>query len=792
MWKHDQQAQEILDHLSAGACVLVQSSWGSEIGALVDRIVQMSERVGYGVTKITASRRLSTTQYGALRFAFDDVFRGGPDPVTVADRIGSSLMYSTRPLLLIENVDQLDPLSLEILESAIRRTRCRLVVVLSELAEVTTSPLVSWPLKVVKIPRRSLAELEATLDRQGERLSDGLTRRIWFESDGAPQLANALLDSWRRHPELETAESLVDESVMAFIDSRLQDLADDARSLLRRVSLRPGIKASVVRRQFGDKPLGRLVRNGLVYVDRVDSNETLWVMPPAVSSWLRQVDSPASATNSPWHDRLGRRWEFSSNFMLAETVAAAESEFSADGGLASRTKLLAARWARGDSAESLRDLIIDEQVHCGSRADFDYVLFRAHWRAVIGGSPARAAEELAAAARGTEWGARATAEAALLECQYAGSIKHLLPATTPDWRVLDEETRAAWAMVYLSRGRLDIAQAAVPEIEPTAPLAHARWALVSPLLACARGDAANAWRRTQDDLTAAVRAGDDDSFQASTYALTVISTLLGRWRLVAPLLLDKVRTGASSSIFAEPIRLQNKGWQILVLALTRQTAQARAMAQDLPVSSNWAPFGLNFQVLDTIIDALEASDVPLLYSAFVDLAEQSTEVGLDFAGEYFSAAAAALGPDRAEPLIQGERSWRGYDQFLDALQVVWAGDPKSVRHLLEGLDVSPFSFLLYVSFHMAGRAGEANLEDLDRLTSRIGITPLRVFPAAQSANTLSARERQIAALVGELSNAAIAERLEISKRTVDHHVSNALQKLGVTGRRELYRLARES
>jgi DNA-binding NarL/FixJ family response regulator len=55
---------------------------------------------------------------------------------------------------------------------------------------------------------------------------------------------------------------------------------------------------------------------------------------------------------------------------------------------------------------------------------------------------------------------------------------------------------------------------------------------------------------------------------------------------------------------------------------------------------------------------------------------------------------------------------------------------------------------------------------------------------------LTAREREILALVAEgLRNAEIAQRLFVSPRTVDNHVSAILRKLGAASRGEAVRNA---
>ena len=64
---------------------------------------------------------------------------------------------------------------------------------------------------------------------------------------------------------------------------------------------------------------------------------------------------------------------------------------------------------------------------------------------------------------------------------------------------------------------------------------------------------------------------------------------------------------------------------------------------------------------------------------------------------------------------------------------------------------------------------------------------------AGSARPLSAREEEVAALIGAgLANGEIADRLVLSKRTVEHHVANILARLNFTKRAEIVRWAIEN
>lgn len=132
------------------------------------------------------------------------------------------------------------------------------------------------------------------------------------------------------------------------------------------------------------------------------------------------------------------------------------------------------------------------------------------------------------------------------------------------------------------------------------------------------------------------------------------------------------------------------------------------------------------------------------------------------------------------PPVTDADPWAGVDPYEQAVAAAESADPEAQLAGLRALD-------------LLGAEATAGL-----IRRRLAGRGVRAVPRGPSRRTranpvgLTGRQLDVVRLAAEgLTNAEIAGRLFLSVRTVDHHISAGLAKLGVTGRRELGAVLRE-
>jgi DNA-binding CsgD family transcriptional regulator len=189
-----------------------------------------------------------------------------------------------------------------------------------------------------------------------------------------------------------------------------------------------------------------------------------------------------------------------------------------------------------------------------------------------------------------------------------------------------------------------------------------------------------------------------------------------------------------------------------------------------------------------------ANGVDARFDAWRELLEQSPRVGLEWARGELACWLHRLDPDvDADDVAPPYRCQ--LDGDLEQAAAWWADLAAPYERALALID--------------GGQAEEvrAGLDGLDRLAAdgvaakvrrELRSSGLKVVPARRREATranpagLTARQVEVVRLLRDgLSNAELADQLYISTKTVDHHVSAVLSKLGVTSRREAVRAARQ-
>jgi DNA-binding CsgD family transcriptional regulator len=740
-------------------------------------------------------------------------------------------LEAPRSVLMLDDLDQVDPASLRIVHRALRRTGAALVATTTvnplriEAAEARSLLATRAP-AAVRIRPLDLAAVSAMLGSLlGAPADTGLTTALLAQSGGNPGAIAALVASARASGALRRVDGhwaahgrLTDVPADALAFQFLGALREDLVAGLLQVAAIGPVPADEAMRIVDPAVLHELIDRGrLVNHPVAAAGDVLVAAPPALARALRQgvsvFERRRAAADASAH--LGRqldpvllreddlpalidadlseqegflRWSTELAGLVHEQEQIAESlaraEWLADSSVAHANAYLALLMLR--FAPEQIDAVFSTTALSQQDTAADRLTFRSYqlyWLSAQG------VDEEGVRAATAQWGdeARALVDVQGLKDRSVAAVHRGEPAAS----VLAVEYARHEDPVVQGRRVLALAAAALEVGQPAIALAlcdshrglaisitsrhHLAALRVLALLILGRIDEAE--REARGHLSAAYDAYDTLGIRLFACVLSETLTFGGQlpaaWRVLSTSLLLGHAGPLDETFYRRGLTIG-----VMLQVNAGQTSMASALVRELDATARGA-----WSVISPLDDLARAAHLRRTGEP-VDAAEAGWEAGRRYADAglvYPALLSWAFGP----PALTPERAhqvrlvWQRADvPLLDpylTLQVALAeGDVEAGRRAVEKVNpaVAPSLTRAAVEVLGVGTGPEDSAAGADG----------RAAPA----EPLSAREREIAQLVRSgLANRQIAGQLHISVRTVENHVSRVLRKLRLSGRAEL-------
>lgn len=859
------EIREAFQLVQNGSSVRVVGTTGSGKSTVVARLVHDLERSGHNVLAAKSLRSIQTPKYALIKgLGLTSLPReiDVRDESTVAAGLIVELHEHTANVLVVDDIDDIDSLSLTVLNLVLERTGTPIVysTTQSRMSGVQRSSDTLFGLTqhaTVTLPGlRYEAVSEYLHDLLGHAIDTEIVMRVFSKSAGNPLLINLL------------AENAVRQGRIALRDGRwhlatenlwTSHLEPTCRALLKGVT-RPQQKALHTLALLGPRPLSTVTKlvslleledlEDLGFIKLIGSpadSPVVVVSPPLIADYfqyrpatIRTVDVIASITKALGagekellYSRLNRYSstpECGPAFYSPASDDAVLSRFFIDRVSQSRN----AHFQRWESAPTegnallylgeIGDSTLDEdktdRVFRGSeppRTPTDpehlrFTLLRAQWLAYHFGDLDGALEMLAilAADAAPELSHHAEAAALGLEVMMREvptdaeeRLERLASGPDPFRHALTVE-----ALVHLAKGRPTRARHLVESLAPSDALFLRHFGdLIVSLSHVATGNFHTALDFALRKRTEAKHAKDKAGLYFNSYTAAIALVAQRRWdeaerlassvlslgrpnfmlgqiydatlRIAAYVAAKRGRRELSESLYGEaartnhlvgPLSAMNHSVSQL-LASTTTDSQLQDYPQFCGYVAELEARGYLNQVVSILIVSLDVfprpESVARLRALLPRLEMGAFDEALDLVEGLFRARSVRDASDVVTRFMPN-----GNEEFATRVISSTASYFRAVAEGDRALIIENTQQFLLNTLSVQGSGLVRDLRNADRM--------------------LSTRELEIALLVLNLDNQAIAERIGITVRAVENHISRAYRKTGATSRAELFSCAYQS
>ncbi|KRC42083.1 hypothetical protein ASE27_17905 [Oerskovia sp. Root918] len=845
----DDEVQSAVDHLRSGMSVEVVGQRGIGRTTLTRRVVAELERTGASVLSLTGLTSTVPEPYVSLRLAGVETPKDGPTLYGFVDRVARELARGSSAYVVLDDVLTIDEDSLAVVTVARERLDAPVLVTSLPFRRGLTSAQRWFPAeKGVRITLGPLSyeETSALVHRLlGGRVASDVVAHVYAKSSGITSLVRSIVHTatlsrrieetdgvWRMagdtlwNPHLQT----VIEQLLAGLDDEdfrtVYELALLGSATMEQITVIDRV-ASVERLEerglvsvVGQQPLKALVSlNPLAIVDyfrkrpldvagMVHSrrlSELLQVPESKLFQAARQRIESSAVSALPAPPEPGGFPVLARYFtdrMALERVAH-EERVATDPSLANILSYLGALLEWQDDPERIEALFeqTDHRSDGATRGDLVlYGVVKALWYGL-------ARHDARAVARALTWMVQATGDADGEAHAIQVFLRVVSTGVRPDdldW--LHREVRRrqdCWVSHVVLAATLTIhgdprgALAAMEDRPATTPAIIERYLDFFRAVALVDGeDGALATRTTTRFLRESQLELDRPRVTLFAYAAALRTFVEGRWEEGVNLLSEIFTLGApgeiSRGVHGAMLRL---GADLMFRTGRGDVASSFLMetegVPDGPLP--WMQRGV-----DDAIRALMAGDVGQAADILTTIGREAEPKGYWSVVRAALQVATALDPtlvrldvlDRACGLSPEPQALSGYRATVRQVLT----DPLGVeQHLAAYEHGRDDYFLLRTLVSFAQRSDPELREHVTaaarQLEVRLGRTPLVVRQVEDTNPSLTARELEVALLVGAHTSAEVASALGISRRTVENHIFRALKKTGASSRAELAEIA---
>lgn len=840
-----EEVQRILRSLESDVDVAIIGTRGSGRTRALRRVVAQAADIGLTSTGVWQSRILHDWDGEALHRILGRV-PGPPSPSILAAALIHELRESRTRILVLDDEDWLDPVSRAAIDLAVTEVR---VVLLTTRGHATVpGQLTGRPHRRcvhVEMPPMQFDEVGAHMsDLLGGSISTELIARMGSKTGGLIGLVTALTISARDAQRIAkrggiwtlAAGNLWNAEIDAHVDEMLSDLGENMRQAAHMLVLAGATSIADARALVGDDILVELARARLATVIGAgEAQPRIVLTPPLIADFLRR--RPSDMCSAILTEQIAARTLVSQPLPAlrptdAQDIGSGLDASATDTVIArylkeehvSRAVMYARIWQETPSLTNALSLLnsvwlspslpidrgevfsVTKQHDPDASASRDFIFHEAIWAAFSEDDLPSAHRVLEAfAALGPDERRWASCVRLLLESISVGITREMLSEAR---RVLSDEepeplARSISALVHALAGRGATALEAVDGFE--------RWKLGAPrfisrvaygLALLSIGEEVRLASEARVGLSRARARLSTLDIVVESYLLTFAAARLGRVaeaRQVLDLVLllndppivsRSLQAGISR--IAALLALRN-GWGVAPQALAAAATQWAPTIGPLPM--------LQPEFSDVVTD-LEERRPDRAARTLERAADACASRGWALAAVETRVTILMLAPspttvDALERVLAryGIESHGRLVEFARAVVREPAAAVDLARTYPRDADMCTAMLMLENlrdSEEISTLEVDALNQSAELLREQLGglVAPQPAWSQVDWTSRLSARESEIALLSATLSSEQIADRLQLSMRTVNNHLANARRKTGTHSRAELLRVLR--